>query len=56
LVACGKKEKAPEIDIKGPATGPDVTKVTPDYGPNDPVPVEDSVEDPTEDPIENSIE
>ncbi len=39
LVACGKKDDIPQIDIKGPAIGPDVTKVTPDYGPNDPEPI-----------------
>ena len=48
LVACGKKDDVPQIDIKGPTTGPDVTKVTPDYGPNDPIPVEDVAEEPIE--------
>lgn len=43
LTACGKdkeEEKAPkvQIDFNAPTTGPDPDRLTPSFGPNDPVP------------------
>ena len=42
LAACGKKE-AVTVDFNGPMGGPDPIKVTPSYGPNDPVPVNEPI-------------
>ncbi len=43
LAACGKKTE-PEVIIpdgfKGPTQGPDLSKIQPTHGPNDPTPVD----------------
>lgn len=41
LTACGGPAK-PKVDFGSPTGGPDLQKMTPSYGPNDPVPVSDS--------------
>jgi len=38
LTACSGRKVAPKIDFEGPAGGPDIKKIMPSYGPNDPVP------------------
>jgi hypothetical protein len=38
LAACGKSDDV-KIDFKGPTSAPDISKMKPTYGPNDPVPV-----------------
>ncbi len=46
LAACAKKEPEAVIPdgFKGPTSGPDLSKIQPTYGPNDPVPVDDSID------------
>ncbi|MBI5421618.1 hypothetical protein HZA44_00585 [Candidatus Peregrinibacteria bacterium] len=37
LTACGRAAK-PVVDFGSPTGGPDLQKMTPSYGPNDPIP------------------
>jgi hypothetical protein len=48
LAACGKSGDDVKIDFKGPITPPDLTKIKPAYGPNDPVPANPPIEQPTQ--------
>ena len=43
LTACGKKEKELVVpdSFRGPTTGPDIEKLQPSFGPNDPSPAFD---------------
>ena len=49
LAGCGcQKKEEITIEFDGPTSGPDLDKLKPPYGPNDPVPTEEPREAPIE--------